>query len=106
MNELLKAIFGPTSVAPKELVVLRLLASGEELFGLEIAERSGGEIGRGTLYVVLGRMLEKGLLQSRQDTPGRDWAGPPRRYYRISASGREALDRYDSVLHAARTRRA
>lgn len=46
-----------------EGLILDLLADGE-MFGLELVERSGGRLKRGTVYVTLARMLEKGYVES------------------------------------------
>jgi DNA-binding PadR family transcriptional regulator len=52
----------------------------------ELAER-GFEIDQGTLYPLLRRLEDQGLLESSWDTAG----SRPRRYYRINAAGREIL---------------
>ncbi len=44
-----------------------MLAAHEELFGLQMVELSDGRLKRGTVYVTLGRMQEKGYLESRQE---------------------------------------
>jgi PadR family transcriptional regulator PadR len=80
------------------LVALVLLAvldrAGEDLYGYQIAKRLGREGGsaslvkQGALYPVLRTLSAAGLLASRV-VPS--YAGPPRRYYRITAAGRTAL---------------
>ena len=77
------------------LVLLSVLAdAGEDLYGYEIARRlsgdheGGGPFKLGALYPVLRNMSSAGLLSSRV-VPS--YAGPARRYYRITPSGREAL---------------
>ena len=77
------------------LVLLSVLAdAGEDLYGYEIARRlsgdheGGGPFKLGALYPVLRNMSAAGLLSSRV-VPS--YAGPPRRYYRITPAGREAL---------------
>ena len=42
-----------------ERLILELL-SGEEMFGLQLVEQSKGALKRGTVYVTLGRMQDKG----------------------------------------------
>jgi len=81
---------GPGLPSRKEAVILELLASGGERYGLELVEASDGRLKRGTVYVTLGRMEDKGLVESRQeDRPGE--SGLPRRLYRPTALGRRAL---------------
>jgi PadR family transcriptional regulator PadR len=77
------------------LVLLSVLAdAAEDLYGYEIAKRltADGEVNtpfkQGALYPVLRNMSAAGLLSSRV-VPS--YAGPPRRYYRITPLGRETL---------------
>ena len=78
-----------------ELIVLHLLAPGEA-YGYEIvtklSEQSGGglEVSDGTLYPVLYRLERAGFVSVRWDTPKR---GVPRKYYRLTTSGRRELER-------------
>jgi PadR family transcriptional regulator PadR len=88
------------------LVLLSVLAAAnEDLYGYEIARRlsSGGAnpgpFKQGALYPVLRNMSAAGLLSSRV-VPS--YSGPPRRYYRITPLGREALESWLSTW--ARTR--
>ena len=83
------------------LVLLSILdKSAEDLYGYEIAKRladanGGASIFRdGTIYPVLRTLAGAGLLTSRI-VPS--YSGPPRRYYRITAEGREALAQWRSV---------
>jgi DNA-binding PadR family transcriptional regulator len=75
-----------------ERLILELLASDGELFGLEMIDRSGGRLKRGTVYVTLGRMQEKGYLESRREPLPPGGIGLPRRLYRPSGLGRRVLD--------------
>jgi PadR family transcriptional regulator PadR len=77
------------------LALLALLAHAEKpLYGYQIAKelrRFGGElpVKQGTLYPVL-RSLEAGGLLSSEVEPS--VAGPPRRYYKVTEEGRQAVD--------------
>ena len=51
------------TVSPKELLVLELLRH-QELYGLQLVAASRGRLKRGTVYVTLGRMEEKGCITS------------------------------------------
>jgi len=75
-----------------ERIVLDLLTAHGELFGLELIARSSGRLKRGTVYVTLGRMQEKGYLESRQEPLPAGAIGLPRRLYRPSGLGRRVLD--------------
>ena len=68
-------------LSPTEQLILELL-SGEEMFGLQLVEESNGALKRGTVYVTLGRMHEKGYLESRQEPLPDGAIGLPRRLYR------------------------
>jgi PadR family transcriptional regulator PadR len=80
-----------------ELIVLHLLAPGEA-YGYEIvsklsAQTNGAlEVTDGTLYPVLYRLERGGFVTVRWETPDR---GVPRKYYRLTDSGREELGRLE-----------
>ena len=65
-----------------ERLILDLLREGE-LFGLQLVDRSDGALKRGTVYVTLGRMEAKGLVESQQEPvppggcPGVSTVRPP-----------------------------
>ena len=65
-----------------ERLIVELLAHQGELFGLQMVEHSEGRLKRGTVYVTLGRMQEKGYLESRQEPLPEGAIGLPRRLYR------------------------
>jgi PadR family transcriptional regulator, regulatory protein PadR len=74
--------------------VLSLLAD-EERYGFDLvrglAETDGMVTSEGTIYPLLGRLRRDGLVESTwQESP----AGPPRRYYRLTDSGRGALEEF------------
>ncbi len=75
-------------------LILSILCEGES-YGYTIIQRvrelSGGEIAwtDGMLYPVLHRLEGQGVLESRWDTSE---AGRKRKYYRLTAAGRLALD--------------
>ena len=85
---------------PKALVaaslkpfILSILAEGPS-YGYEIIQRvhdlTGGEVHwtTGTLYPLLHNLESKGLLESFRKEVS---AGPPRKYYRLTAKGHKAL---------------
>jgi PadR family transcriptional regulator, regulatory protein PadR len=77
-----------------ELIVLRLLASGEA-YGYEMVSKltdaTDGRLGvtEGTLYPVLYRLERGGFVSVRWETQAR---GVPRKYYRLTDTGRLELD--------------
>ena len=70
------------TLSATERHIIELLAEHDELFGLRMVELSNGRLKRGTVYVTLGRMQEKGYLESRQEPLPPGAIGLPRRLYR------------------------
>jgi PadR family transcriptional regulator, regulatory protein PadR len=87
-------------LSEKEYRILDLLRSGVERFGLELVKASDGDLKRGTIYVTLNRMIEKGYLTSRQEKSPQD-PGMPRRLYTITGEGLRALRIEDAAASAA-----
>ncbi len=88
------------------LVLLGVLEhSSEDLYGYEIAKRlqkaNEGEslFKEGTVYPVLRALAAQGLLTSRV-VPS--YAGPPRRYYRITDEGRSMLVQWSAIWRQTR----
>ena len=75
----------------KETLILELLSAGRKLYGLELVEASDGALKRGTVYVTLSRMEDKGYVSSRLDAETVR-AGLPRRLYRPTAFGKRLLE--------------
>ena len=82
----------------KEVLILRLLReSHTPMFGLELVQNSDGELRRGTVYVTLQRMEEKGFVRSQQEPRPQPQIGIPRRRYSITGLGERALSAYDAA---------
>jgi PadR family transcriptional regulator PadR len=109
------------SAGTVSLALLAVLGSAPEpMYGYQIAKRLE-QVGDGVLagkqsalYPVLRNLEAAGLLESHVEP---SVAGPPRRYYRITAPGRDVLqawtaawaatrDSLDSVLSGTSTRAA
>jgi DNA-binding PadR family transcriptional regulator len=75
----------------KEQLILELLASGGPMYGLQLVERADGALKRGTVYVTLGRMEAKGLVESEQEPLPCGAIGLPRRIYRTTPLGMRLL---------------
>lgn len=71
----------------KEFSILQLLISNGEMFGLEMVEASEGELKRGTIYVTLQRMGDKGYIESREEARELPEIGIPRRKYQATGLG-------------------
>jgi len=72
-----------------ELCVLALLAHGES-YAYEIASKlsAGVGMGEGTIYPLMRRMQDDGLVDTRLEESS---SGPPRKYYRLTGAGRAAF---------------
>ena len=88
------------------LVLLAILArDGEPMYGYQIAKRfeqadEAALAGKqSALYPVLRNLAAAGLLDSWIEPSD---AGPPRRYYRITANGRLVLDQWIGSWRATR----
>ena len=82
------------------LALLAILSRAEEpMYGYQIAGLLVTEDGfelvkQGAIYAVLRSLERNGLLSSRIEP---SVSGPPRRYYRITGEGREALKRWTNT---------
>jgi DNA-binding PadR family transcriptional regulator len=76
------------TLSAKESLILALLIREKELYGLQLVAASRRRLKRGTVYVTLGRMEEKGYISSRLEDPPADAGGMPRRVYQATALGR------------------
>ena len=84
-----------------ELLVLRLLRDAPAgLYGLQLVSTSDGKLKRGTVYVTLGRLEEKGFVESRTKAQS-EHAGLPRPVYRITGLGQRALAAADVMSFGA-----
>ena len=76
------------SMSRTESIVMELLR-GRERYGLELVEASRGVLKRGSVYVILARMEEKGFVESRHEERVQGVSGLPRRLYRATPYGRK-----------------
>ena len=85
------------TLPPKEALILDLLIRNKELYGLELVAASKGRLKRGTVYVTLGRMEEKGYVTSRLEDAPPTAGGLPRRVYQVTAFGRRVVATWTQV---------
>ncbi len=83
------------TLSPKELLVLELLRE-QDSYGLQLVAASNGRLKRGTVYVTLGRMEDKGYITSTLDAPPSGAGGLPRRIYAATALGRRMFAAWTS----------
>jgi PadR family transcriptional regulator, regulatory protein PadR len=76
-----------------ELCILLLIRKRKRLYGLELLERLSDlelPLKEGTLYPLLNRMTEDGLLASTWETEG--IKGHPRKFYSLTKRGVSSLN--------------
>lgn len=78
-------------LSAKETLILELLVEHREMYGLELVAASGKQLKRGTVYVTLGRMEEKGYVTSHVEPAPSAAGGLPRRMYVATRLGRRVL---------------
>jgi DNA-binding PadR family transcriptional regulator len=81
-------------MAPKDLKALRLLMDNPRgLYGSEIVALSDGYIGRGTVYTLLDRLVERGFVREIEEAPG-PTLQMARTRHTITANGQQAVRAY------------
>jgi DNA-binding PadR family transcriptional regulator len=103
-----------TPLTPAMFHVLLALA-GDDLHGYAILKdvqlRTNGEVtlSTGTLYGIIKRLLNDGLIAERRERPAAIHDDERRRYYRLTSRGREVAaveaERMEKVVALARSRR-
>ncbi len=96
----------------EQMLLLTVLRLGEDAYGVRIMadleERIGRRVARGSVYVTLDRLEEKGWIVSESVPSASDRGGRPRRVVRVTPKGvgelrksREALlTLWDGLEHA------
>src|SRR5438067_3034537 len=90
----------PPLLSSKEFLILDLLVRDEEMYGLQLVAASRRRLKRGTVYVTLGRMEEKGYITSRLEDPPAEAGGMPRRLYQPTALGRCVFKAWNDATRA------
>jgi len=72
-------------------LILELLQRQGDLYGLQLVSESDGQLKRGTVYVTLSRMTDKGLVVALRDEGADGHPGLPRPRYRITSQGLKLL---------------
>jgi DNA-binding PadR family transcriptional regulator len=79
------------TLSRKESMILELLVQERARYGLQLVAASRRQLKRGTVYVTLGRMEDKGYITSRLEDAPPAAGGLPRRVYEPTALGRRVL---------------
>ena len=87
----------PPTLSAKETLILELLVADGPSYGLQLVSASRGRLKRGTVYVTLGRMEEKGYVESEPDPDAADHLVLPRRIYKPSAFGLRVFEAWETM---------
>jgi PadR family transcriptional regulator, regulatory protein PadR len=83
-------------------VCLLAVIADEPAYGYEMTRRlaeRGLKVAEGSIYPVLGRLESDGFVDSFREASN---GGPPRKYYRLTATGKEVLERWSEEWRTAR----
>ncbi|MCZ6507737.1 MAG: helix-turn-helix transcriptional regulator [Acidobacteria bacterium] len=75
----------------KRLEILLQLRDHGECYGLEMVNRAGSTLKRGTIYVALNRLVDDGLVVDRP-APRGEGSRLPTRLYALRDDGRRAIN--------------
>ena len=103
----------PSLTSPKLQVLISLADRERHGYAIikEVERRSGGKVrlSPGTLYPIIRRLLEAGLIEESNQRPDPDLDDERRRYYRLGERGREAAiaetERMEEVVAQARAKK-
>lgn len=88
----------------EQMILLAALRLEDEAYGVrlmeELEETVGRRVSRGSVYVTLDRLEEKGWLESSLSESRSERGGRPRRVVRVTPEGREQLRRSREALLA------
>ncbi len=81
----------------EQVVLLTLVRLKGQAYGMairqEIADRTGRDVGIGSVYSALDRMEAKGFISSTLGDPTPERGGKAKRYYQLEGAGVLALER-------------
>jgi DNA-binding PadR family transcriptional regulator len=79
----------------EHMVLLVVLGQEDRAYGMsvraELDARIGRNISRSATYITLERLVNKGYLSTRMGDPNPERGGRAKRFFKLTATGREAL---------------
>jgi len=89
-------------VTKTEALIMQILLekAGTEIYGWELMEKSDGSLKRGTIYVILNRMEDKGYIKSRKEPRRNGARGLPRRMYKLTGMGQNIINAWEIAQNA------
>jgi DNA-binding PadR family transcriptional regulator len=90
----------------EQLILLALAHLGDNAYGVsirqEISARTGRDVNIGAVYSTLDRLESKSLTASKTGDPTPERGGRAKRYFHLTAAGRQALQDSCRTLDAMR----
>lgn len=86
----------------EQMLLLAAMQLGEDAYGVRLTEeieaRAGRRVSRGSVYVTLDRLEDKGWIDSRMSPPRAERGGRPRRIVRVTPEGVDVLRKSREAL--------
>jgi DNA-binding PadR family transcriptional regulator len=73
----------------QKAMAILLSNTGKKFYGLELVDLSSGALKRGTVYITLSRLEERGFLESESEEAPKGTI--PRRVYKVTGAGQRAF---------------
>ncbi|MBL4623155.1 MAG: helix-turn-helix transcriptional regulator [Immundisolibacteraceae bacterium] len=80
------------TLSKKEEYILDFLRDGNKSYALEMVKNSEGLLKKGTIYVVLYDLEDRGYIKSELENKNPNSIGPARRMYKIDGLGEKVLE--------------
>jgi DNA-binding PadR family transcriptional regulator len=88
----------------EELILLSILRLGEKAYCVPIFDHieniTGEQSALGSIYITLHRLEKRGHIESQFGTPTPERGGKSKRFYRVTDSGKKALQTIKHVEEA------
>ena len=87
-----------TTMSATEYLIMSLLIGngGREMYGMQMIGKAQGKLKKGTIYVLLGRLEEKGYVRGRTEMV--EGSAIPRRMYRPTGHGHKVFEAHRPVF--------
>lgn len=84
------------------LLLLAILQLDDRAYGVtirrELIEKADKDVAVGAIYTGLERLAKKGFVESRYGDPTPERGGRAKRFYRVTALGRKALNETQTAI--------
>ena len=84
------------TLSKQEEVILEMLFGGQDLYGLEMIQKSEGKLKLGSVYVYLAKLEKNKLVSSKLEPLREGEYGKPGRLYEITGSGKAVYQHWQT----------